>query len=87
MGENPKLRHAAALALVGWYLMVPKFITGPASHRLVGPMKQLTFDSYQRCRDYRQALNHALLLMGFAPSALAISECTQYEDRLANLDN
>ena len=23
MGENPKLRHAAALALVGWYLMVP----------------------------------------------------------------
>jgi hypothetical protein len=45
------LRHAAALALVGWYLMVPKFITEPASHRLVGPMKRLTFDSYLQCRE------------------------------------
>jgi hypothetical protein len=78
------LRHAAALALVGWYLMVPTFITEPASHRLVGPMKRLTFNSYQQCRDYRQALIDVLLLARFSPAAPAISECTQSEERLAS---
>jgi hypothetical protein len=82
-----KPRHAAALALVGWYLMVPKFITEPASHRLVGPMKRLTFDSYLQCREYRQGLIDALLRMGFSPTVPAVSECNQYEDRLASFDS
>ncbi len=39
-----KPRHAAAIALVGWYLMVPKFITPPARGSMVGLTKRLTFD-------------------------------------------
>jgi hypothetical protein len=78
------LRHAVALVLVGWYLMVPTFITKPQRGSFVGTMKRLTFDSYQQCRDYRQNLIEVLLLAGFSPAALAISECTQSEERLAS---
>jgi hypothetical protein len=78
------LRHAAARALVGWYLLVPTFITKPQRGSFVGTMKRLTFDSYQQCRDYRQNLIDVLLLEGFSPDALAVSECTQSEERLAS---
>jgi len=79
-----KPRHAAALALVGWYLMVPTFFTITSNGTILSPKKRLTFDSYEDCKSYKQgliALRHAQFpLPGFVVEA----KCTQFEDRLAN---
>ena len=37
-----KLRHAAALALVGWYLMGPPRLDGPANFNIHAPLTQWT---------------------------------------------
>ncbi|MFZ0676671.1 hypothetical protein [Candidatus Binatus sp.] len=69
-------RHAAALALVGFYLIVPTFTRKSAGYSLAGPMKRVTFDSYQQCVDYREALID-LLVLANSPTARAVSECTE----------
>jgi hypothetical protein len=53
------LRHAAALALVGWYLMVPPFTAqraGPVDVDDQAPLSKWTiagsFDTAEQCRDY-----------------------------------
>ena len=70
-----KPRHAAALALVSWYLMVPTF-TKSQTGSSVGAMKRLTFDSCTKCADYRHNLIDTLMLSGFPRAALAVSNCT-----------
>ncbi len=49
-----KSRHAAALALVGWYLMVPPW-TAPDTFDSKAPISKwqvfLSFDSAQQCQD------------------------------------
>ncbi len=47
-----KLRHAAALALVGWYLMVPPIQNGKAVDVPISEWSHLdSFDSARECRD------------------------------------
>jgi hypothetical protein len=55
-----KLRHAAALALVGWYLMVPPFTDGP---QIIDPDASFSkwqvmdsFDTANACRIARDGL-------------------------------
>jgi hypothetical protein len=56
------LRHAAALALVGWYLMVAPPDTGTYWNRLLGTTKRplnewsivASFDSADKCEDRRE---------------------------------
>ena len=52
-----RIWHAVALALVGWYLMVPPMSTGPAPWDFVNenaPMKDwtryLAFDTPEMCK-------------------------------------
>jgi len=72
------LRHAAALALVGWYLMVSTSFTVTPTGTIWGPRKRLIFDSHKNCEDYKQyviaAFQHLLMpLDGFAEA-----RCTQF---------
>ncbi|MGD0076804.1 MAG: hypothetical protein ABSD31_21115 [Candidatus Binataceae bacterium] len=52
-------RHAAALAAVGWYLMVPPFGNGDFKEN--APISQwstdTSFDTAKECEDYRVAVN------------------------------
>ena len=59
--EAMKLRHAAALALVGWYLMTPPFVNNRAD--LNTPLSRWTilgsFDSAEKCEEDRRPLQGA----------------------------
>ena len=62
MGENPKLRYAAALALVGWYLMVPP----PHSNESESPPLSewsvyQTFESADVCYFFREETASGML--------------------------
>jgi hypothetical protein len=52
-----KVRHAAALALAGWYLMFPPFRSDGKSLDLLAPLSAwriaFTFDSAKECEDIR----------------------------------
>ncbi len=54
------LRHAAALALVGWYLMVPPFDASGKKHDLDAPLAKWSqigwFDTAKEC-DAQEAYN------------------------------
>jgi hypothetical protein len=54
------IRHAAALALVGWYLMEPPAVGTPPDHlgvNLVAPLSEWTMDdSYDSVEDCHTAL-------------------------------
>ena len=54
-------RHAAALALAGWYLMGPPFVNGRAD--LKASLSRWTtlgsYDSAEQCEEDRQALQRA----------------------------
>jgi hypothetical protein len=70
-----KPRHAAALALVGWYLMVP-----PGSNPVTGYWKFLsqwkvigTFDSESTCKK-TQAASQRLPQQAHAPSICIASD-------------
>ena len=58
-----KLRHAAALALTGWYLMIPPAIEEHSNHRLytkAAPLSQWqmlkSFDTAKECEGAVEAL-------------------------------
>jgi hypothetical protein len=54
------LRHAAALALVGWYLMVPPTFDGQVRVNINAPIAKWTYfesyDSAQQCEHERTTL-------------------------------
>jgi hypothetical protein len=78
------LRHAAALALVGWYVMVSTSFTVTPKGTIWGPMKRLIFDSYKNCEDYKQDVIAAFRHLQFPLDGFPEARCTQFEDRLAN---
>ena len=79
------LRHAAALALVGWYLMVPTSFTETPKGPTWGPKKRLTFDSYRQCNDYRQGLIVWLQRSPRFPLPdFVVAKCIQFDDRVAD---
>jgi hypothetical protein len=52
-----KLHHAAALALVGWYLMVPPLTNAPSKVDIEAPLTSWkvykTFDTPEECNSRR----------------------------------
>jgi hypothetical protein len=79
-----KPHHAAALALVGWFLAMPSSIIVTRTGNSWGPNKRSTFDSYEQCSNYRQNLIATLQLGNFPLNGFVVSKSTQFEDRLAN---
>jgi hypothetical protein len=79
---NP--RHAAALALVGWYLMVPTSFTITPKGTIWGPKQRLIFDSHENCDGYKRAVIAAFRHLQFPLDRFAEARCTQFEDRFAN---
>lgn len=77
-----RLRHAAALALVGWYLMVPP------SHHLLAPIADWAhFDSYDSATECRDAQMDLMIKskdpdskMHRMMEAIAASECIASDD-------
>jgi len=60
-----KLHHAAALALLGWYLLLPPITTAgrlDASARLAQWRVDGKFDSSAPCEHIRYALRHVTVL-------------------------
>lgn len=74
------LRHAAALALVGWYLMVPSSVA-VTRH---GVKQRVVFDTRQQCHDYKRNLIVAFQNAHRPISSFASMKCVQFEDRQAN---
>jgi hypothetical protein len=54
-----KLRHAAALALVGWYLMIPPAVVEHGNHRIytkAAPLSRWSlFQSFDTAKDCQKA--------------------------------
>jgi hypothetical protein len=75
-----KPRHAAALALVGWYLMVPP----TAAVTRHGVKQRVVFDTHQQCYEYKRNLIVACQKAHRPISSFASMKCVQFEDRQAN---
>jgi hypothetical protein len=89
---NP--RHAAALAVVGWYLMLPPFVKGPDGARRVdskAPLAQWSIDKSFESRDACEQAKSGLQSpdQSLAPSAanvelrnatLAALQCVPSDD-------
>jgi hypothetical protein len=86
-----KLRHASALALVGWYLMAPIPGNDPIPDPVVTFSKWVnlrSFDSAERCEDARLNLIRLGVggpqLMGYSEQevkkVLLLSQCVASDD-------
>jgi len=63
------LRHAAALALVGWYLMVPSLVGDPFRVDADAPISRWEIDSsYDSASDCEAALSRAIREKGLTYS-------------------
>ena len=95
-GRSMKPRHAAALALVGWYLMVPPILSNGPSPSIVdarvGVEKPLsewdvqdTFDSATECKRARQTLTAKTVandpnLRALLEKADSLAQCVATDD-------
>jgi hypothetical protein len=69
-------RHAAALTLVGWYLMMPPKIAG--HYRLNAPLSQWTHvSSYDSADDCENLVTTGKLIWESNPKAMADAEQTK----------
>jgi hypothetical protein len=79
-----KLRHTAAFALVGWYLLMPTSFKTTPKGTVWGPQKRLTFDTNRQCNSDKQNLIIAMQHAQFPLTGFVVSKCIQFEDRLAD---
>lgn len=87
-----KLRHAAALALLGWYLMAPlpgnDPIPNPGARSFAKWVHLVSFDSAEKCEAARPNVVRAGVggpqLMGYPPEevkkVLLLSQCIAADD-------
>ncbi len=88
---NVILRHAAALALVGWYLMTPSIthpsysvtILGDSSDQISTWTIEQSFDSARECEQVRQTIEQSLKMktaMSAHELALLSAQCIATDD-------
>ncbi|MGA9884041.1 MAG: hypothetical protein WBQ34_10010 [Candidatus Acidiferrales bacterium] len=81
-----KLRHIAALALVGWYLMVPPIVqkNGKYQYDYAAPLSKWTeedaFDTASDCKEDRETLVKASKGWGTSATDTAQERCIATDD-------